>query len=141
MKTTVQYAGNDFFIGVSPGGHAHVFETNSERKSAPTPVEMVLSALGACTASDVVSILTKKRQTITSYRVEVSGERRDEFPRSFKLIHIHHVIHGRHISEPAVVQAIELSDTKYCGVAASLRPTAEISSSFEIIEDPDDTGR
>jgi len=102
---------------------------------------MVLSALGACTASDVVSILTKKRQTITSYRVEVSGERRDEFPRSFKLIHIHHVIHGRHISEPAVVQAIELSDTKYCGVAASLRPTAEISSSFEIIEDPDDTGR
>lgn len=137
MKTLVQYAGDGFFIGVSPGGHAHVFETNSERQSAATPLEMLLSALGACTGADVVSILTKKRQKVTDYRVEVSGERRQDFPKSFEVIKIHHIVRGHHLSTVAVQQAIELSDTKYCGVAATLRPTAQISSSFEIIQEPD----
>jgi len=136
MKTFVQYAGNDFFIGVSPGGHAHVFDTNGERKSAPTPVEMLLSAIGACTGADVVSILGKKRQKITGYRNEVSGERREEHPRSFQQIHIHHIVRGHGVSEAAVAQAVELSDTKYCSVAASVRPAAHITSSFEIIEEP-----
>jgi len=136
MKTFVQYAGNDFFIGVSPGGHAHVFDTNGERKSAPTPVEMLLSAIGACTGADVVSILGKKRQKITGYRNEVSGERREEHPRSFQQIHIHHIVRGQGVSEAAVAQAVELSDTKYCSVAASVRPAAHITSSFEIIEEP-----
>jgi len=83
MKTSVQYAGNDYFIGVSPGGHAHVFDTNGDRKSAPTPVEMLLSAIGACTGADVVSILAKKRQKVTGYRNEVSGQRRQSIPAAF----------------------------------------------------------
>jgi putative redox protein len=51
---------------------------------------------------------------------------------------VHHILTGRGLSEKAVAQAIELSDTKYCSVAASLRPSVEIQSSFEIIEDPSD---
>ncbi|MBI4911033.1 MAG: OsmC family protein [Acidobacteria bacterium] len=137
MKTSVQFAGDDFFVALSPGGHAHVFETNSERKSAATPVEMLLSALGACTGADITMILAKKRQKITGYRVEVTGERREEYPRSFTHIHIHHIVRGRHVSENAVAQAIELSDTKYCSVAAALRPAAQISNSFEIVEEGD----
>jgi putative redox protein len=137
MKTSVRYAGDDFFIAVSPGGHAHVFETKAERKSAPTPVEMLLSALGACTGADVMSILAKKREKITEYRNEVTGERREEHPRSFQTIHVHHVVRGHRVSEAAVAQAVELSDSKYCGVAATFRPTAQISSSFEIIQEPD----
>jgi putative redox protein len=138
MKTLVHYAGNDFFIAISPGGHAQVLETNSQRKSAPSPVDLLLSAVGACSGADVVSILAKKRQKITDYRNEVTAERREEFPKSFKTFHIHHVVRGHQVSEAAVAQAVELSDTKYCGVAASLRPTAEITSSFEIIEEPED---
>ena len=135
MKATVRYAGDELFIAVSPSGHAQIIDTDGERKSAATPMEMLLMALGACTATDVASILAKKRERITDYRVEVSGERRNEVPRSFETIHIHHVVRGHSLSERAVAHAIELSDTKYCSVAATLRPTAQITSSYEIVQE------
>jgi putative redox protein len=135
MKATVQSAGDGFFLAVSPGGHAHAFETDSKRNAAATPVEMLLMALGACTAVDVESILAKKRQKVTSYRIELTGERREEMPRSFHTIHVRHIVHGHGISEKAVAQAVELSDTKYCSVAATLRPTVRIVTSFQIVED------
>jgi len=136
-KTTVHYGGNDFFIGISPGGHALTIETNGERSSAATPMELLLVALGGCTGSDGVEILRKKREHITDYRIELRGERRADFPRSFKTIQLRHIIKGRNLSEAAVKHAIALSDSKYCGVAATLRPTVEISVSYEIAqEDP-----
>ena len=135
LKTTVYYGGNDFFIGVSPGGHSLVMETNSVRGSAATPVELLLVAVGGCMGSDVVDILRKKRERVTDYRIEVRGERRSDFPRSFQRIQLHHVIKGHGVSESAVRQAIELSDTKYCSVAATLRPTAEISVTFEVVQE------
>ena len=134
-EAVVHYAGNDFFIGISPGGHALTMETNGERDAAATPVELLLVALGGCMGSDIVDILRKKRERVTAYRVEVRGERRADFPRSWKTIRLHHVIQGEHISEAAVKQAIELSDTKYCSVAATLRPTTEISVTYEIQEE------
>jgi len=134
-KATVHFAENDFFIGVTPSGHALTLDANDERSAAPTPLELVMVALGSCTAVDVISILKKKRQHVTDYRVDVSGERRDEHPRSFKLMKVHHLVRGYNISAQAVAQAIDLSDKKYCSVAATLRPTAEILSSFEVIEE------
>jgi putative redox protein len=133
-KATIQYAGDEFFIGTSPSGHAQTIDAKGERKAAPSPLEMLLVSVGACTAVDVVSILEKKRQDVTRYKVEVSGDRREEMPRAFVKFHIHHIVYGRNISERAVAQAIELSDTKYCSVAATVRPTAEITTSFEIVE-------
>lgn len=133
-RATVQYAGDEFFIGTTPSGHAQTIDTKGDRKSAPSPLEMLLVSVAACTAVDVVSILQKKRQNITDYKAEISGKRREEHPRAFTHLHIHHIVYGRAISEQAVAQAIELSDTKYCSVAATVRPTAEITTSFEIIE-------
>lgn len=133
-KSVIHYAGDEFFIGTSPSGHAQTIDTKGDRKSAPTPMEMLLTAVGACTAVDVVSILEKKRQVVTDYKVEVTGTRRDEHPRSFDKIHIHHIVYGRGVSAQAVEQAINLSDEKYCSVAATVRPTAEITTSFEVIE-------
>ncbi|MGH9641399.1 MAG: OsmC family protein, partial [Terriglobales bacterium] len=117
------------------GGHAQVMETNGDRASAVTPVELLLVALGGCTGSDIVDILRKKREQITDYRIEVKGERRADFPRSFKTIRVRHIIKGHNLSEAAVKHAVELSDSKYCSVAATLRPAAEISVSFEIIQE------
>lgn len=91
-------------------------------------------SVAACTAVDVVSILEKKRQTVTDYRVEITGTRRDEYPRRFTAFHVHHIVYGRSVSEKAVADAVALSDEKYCSVAATVRPTAEITTSFEIIE-------
>jgi putative redox protein len=134
-KATVHFAGNDFFVGVTPSGHAQAIETNSERASAATPMELLLLALGSCTGVDVISILAKKRQHVTHYRIEVSGERREDFPRSYTKLQVKHIVRGHDISEQAVAQAIELSDTKYCSVAATLRGSARIVTSYEITEE------
>ena len=134
-KAVVRYAGDELFIGISPSGHAQVLDTNHERGSAPTPVELLLIALGSCTAVDVVSILAKKREKVSDYHVEVTGTRRDEHPRSFTRMELRHVLRGSCLSAKAVEQAIELSETKYCSVAATLRPTVEIVSSYEIINE------
>ncbi len=134
-KATIHFAGNDFFVGISPSGHAQTIETDSERHAAATPMELVLLALGSCTGVDVISILKKKRQLVTDYRIEVSGERSDEHPRSYTRLFVKHIVRGHHVSEQAVAQAIELSDQKYCSVAATLRGSAEIVTSYEIIEE------
>lgn len=133
-KATVRYAGDDLFVGFTPSGHALVMESNGERKSAATPIEHLLVAVAACTAFDVQPILAKKRQDVTDYRVEITGERRDEHPRAFIKFHVKHIVHGRNISEKAVADAIALSDEKYCSVAATVKPTAEITTSYEIVE-------
>jgi len=134
-KATVHFAENDFFVGVTPSGHAQAIETDSERASAATPMELLLIALGSCTAVDVISILKKKRQKVTDYRVEVSGERRAEHPHSYTRLDVKHIVRGHAVSAQAVARAIELSDTKYCSVAATLRGSAEIVTSYEIVEE------
>ena len=134
-KATIQFAGDEFFVGVTPSGHAQAIETNSKRNLAATPMELLLIALGSCTGVDVISILKKKRQQVTDYRIEVSGERREEFPRSYTRLNVKHIVCGRGLSEPAVARAIELSDQKYCSVAATLRGSAEIVTSYEILEE------
>jgi putative redox protein len=133
-KAVIHLAGDDLFVGISPSGHAQVLDTNHERGNAASPVELLLIALGSCTAVDVISILRKKREQVTSYRVEVRGERRSEHPRSFTRMEVHHIVQGHNVSEKALAQAIELSEMKYCSVAATLRPTVEIVSTHQIIE-------
>ena len=133
-KATIHFGGNDFFVGVSPSGHAQTIETDSGRHAAATPMELVLLALGSCTGVDVISILKKKRQQVTDYRIEVSGERRDEFPKRFTKLMVKHIVRGHQVTEQAVARAIELSETKYCSVAATLSGV-EIVTSYEIIED------
>ncbi|HLA11195.1 MAG TPA: OsmC family protein [Pyrinomonadaceae bacterium] len=129
----VNLAGGDLFVGITPSGHAIAIDP--ERSSAPSPVELLLVALGSCTAVDVIGILRKKHEKISEYRVEISGVRREEHPRALVHMQVKHIVKGRNVSDKAVSQAVELSDTKYCSVAATLRPTVEIVSSYEIIED------
>ena len=133
-KAIVRFVDDDLFVGTTPSGHTIALDTDSQRSIAPSPVELLLVALGSCTAVDVVGILKKKRQNVSHYMVEVSGNRRDDYPRKYTSMKVHHVLTGSNLSEKAVAQAIELSENKYCSVAATLRPTVEIQSSFEIIE-------
>ena len=97
---------------------------------------MLLVAVASCSAADVISILLKKRQDVTAYNVEIEGTRADDHPRKFIEFHINHIVHGRGVSEKAVADAIHLSDTTYCSVAATVRPTAEITTSYEIVNVP-----
>jgi putative redox protein len=133
-KATVAYAGDEFFIGTTPNDYSQAIDVKGDRHSAPTPVELLLVSVAGCTAADVISILLKKRQDVTDYRVEITGTRADDHPRKFVTFHVHHIVHGRNVSDKAVADAVELSDTKYCSVAATVRPTATITSSYEIVE-------
>jgi putative redox protein len=137
-KAIIHFAGDEYFIGITPSGKALAVDTKSGRNSAPTPVELLMLAVAGCTAADVISILKKKRQDVREYRVEISGERASEHPRKFLKFFIKHIVTGREISEKAVADAIELSETKYCSVAATVRPTASIETGFEIIEVADE---
>ena len=133
-RATVHWAGDEFFIGTTPSGVSQAIDVKADRRSAPSPLEMLLVSVAACTASDVISILLKKRQDVHSYDVEVTGTRVDDYPRKFTAFHVHHIVRGTAVLEKAVADAIELSDTKYCSVAATVRPTATITTSYEIVE-------
>lgn len=130
----VQYAGNDYMMAVPPRGHAIPIDLDGTRSDASSPMELLLVSLGGCTGADVISILRKKRERVTEYRVEVRGERREEYPKSYRRMEVKHIVTGHGISKAAVEAAIELSSTKYCGVSASLRPTVEIVNTYEIVE-------
>jgi putative redox protein len=94
-------------------------------------MELLLVALGTCTATDVVSILAKKRQKLLSLEVEVSGERAVEPPRVWVKLEIVYKLRGN-LDEEAVKHAIQLSEEKYCSVAATLRKSATVTYRYEI---------
>lgn len=100
-------------------GHPLDFD-DRQSNTGGSPVETVLSALAACSAMDVVSILAKKRQAVTGYWVDVVGLQRDEYPQVYTEVFVTHEVEGRDLSEAAIRRAIELSATKYCPVSAML---------------------
>jgi putative redox protein len=98
----------------------------------PSPVELLLTALAGCTAMDVLSILLKKREPVEGIEVEVHGTRKDEHPRVYDVIEVLYRVRGN-VSPTAIERAIELSENKYCGVTATLRPNARITSRYEVV--------
>jgi putative redox protein len=99
------------------------------------PMQALAAALGACTGMDVISILRKKRQHVTAYAIDVDGDRREEHPRAYTSIEIVHRLRGKALDPTAVDDAIRLSTTRYCSVAASLAPGIPIHSRFELAEE------
>ncbi len=134
-EVRVVLAEDQLFIGHSPSGRAILIDADRERDSAPSPMQLLLLALGACTGTDVATILKKKRQRVTHYEVRVEAEQRQEYPRIWQDIRVRHIVRGRGISEEAVREAIRLSETKYCSVSAMLGAATSVTMSYEIEED------
>jgi putative redox protein len=128
----LRYAGGEAFVAESQSGHAMVTSFGHEKHTAPSPMELVLVALGGCSGADVVSILEKKRQRVTGYNIEVRAERRAEHPRIYTRIEVVHNVRGHAIDPKAVQHAVELSETKYCSVSAMLGASAQLSMRYEI---------
>lgn len=132
MQTaTVKWVGGEEFVAQMPSGHAVPFDADRKHNAAPGPMEMLLGALGACSSVDVVSILAKKRQKLASLEIVISGERAANPPAVWTKIDMVYRLSGA-VEEKAARDAIELSQTKYCSVAAMLRKTAEITYRLEI---------
>src|SRR6267378_4271132 len=128
----VKWIGEQKFVATSPSGHAMTIDSDRASNKAPGPMELLLLALGACTATDVVLILEKKRQKLDSLEVICSGERAAEPPTVWTKLELLYRFRGQ-LDDAAVKHAIQLSEDKYCSVAAMLRKTATLSWRYEIL--------
>lgn len=134
-STTLRWIpGEKCFISTDSTGHSVVMSTPNENVGMK-PSELLLSALAGCASVDVVSILSKKRIPLSHLEVQVSAEQDADPPWPFRKFHVKFIIKGEGLTEKDVAQAIELSEQKYCSVAATLRAAAEIITSFEILTD------
>ena len=140
MQTaTIRWDGGERFAATTPSSHLLLLDSDRESNTGPGPMELLLAALGACTATDVVIILAKKRQKLESLEVSVSGERAADPPRVWTTLEGVFRVRGRNetggpIEEKAVADAIRLSEEKYCSVAAMLRKTASLTVRYEILK-------
>jgi putative redox protein len=133
MQTaSIKWIGEEKFVAISPSGHAITIDSDRTSNKAAGPMELVLMALGACTATDVVSILKKKRQKLESLEVICSGQRAPEPPTVWIKLEILYRLRGS-LDEVAVKRAIELSEKKYCSVSAMLQKTATLTWRHEIL--------
>jgi putative redox protein len=98
------------------------------------PTELILVGLAGCTAMDVISILEKKRQAVSSFEVKAHGERAAEEPKEFTSFLVEYIVRGKAIDPAAVKRAVELSEKKYCSVMATLRPAGPIERKITIEE-------
>jgi putative redox protein len=112
------------FAGINEAGDKVIVD-GDQPAIAMRPMDLLLTALGSCTAYDVVDIMRKKRQPLARYRVEVEGTQADTHPKRYTHIHVTHYGAGPEVTATALNRSVELSHTKYCPVSASLN--AEIT--------------
>jgi putative redox protein len=131
---TVKWIDGKQFIGIDSTHHSVVLSTPDEGVGIK-PSDLLLIAVAACSAVDVVEILEKKRMPLNHLEISATGEQDQDPPWTFRKIHLHYRIGGKNLTEKAVSQAIHLSEEKYCSVAATIRATAQIITEFEILEE------
>lgn len=132
--TTVQWLSGKRFVGIDSTNHSVVLSSKDEGIGLK-PSDLLLIALASCTAVDVVEILSKKRMPLDSMEIITTGEQDADPPWTFRKIHVKYRLSGRGLTDKAVEQAIQLSEEKYCSVAATVRATVEITTEFEIISE------
>lgn len=98
------------------------------------PMELILTGLIGCTAMDVISILKKKRQNVTNFRVTADADQADGHPHVFTNIRIHYIVEGHNIDAAAVERAMQLSETSYCPAQAMLSQVVNMELTYEIVE-------
>lgn len=132
-KASVTWFGGKKFVGTDSTNHSVVLSTPDEGIGMK-PSEMMLVALASCTSVDVVEILKKKRLDLRGLDVGVTAEQDPEPPWTFRKIHLTYAISGEGIQPKDAEQAIQLSQEKYCSVAATLRGVAEITWEYKFVE-------
>lgn len=109
------------FAGTLGSGYKFDLSGQAGPETGASPMELLVAGLAGCTAMDVISILQKKRQNVTSFEVHVHGERVDTHPMVYTNVTVEYIVRGHDVDETAVQRAIELSETKYCPVMATFR--------------------
>ena len=148
MECTVSWTGNSGtrsgmgFIAETGSGHVVAMDgapdaakpENGGQNLAPRPMELLLAGTGGCTAYDVVLILKRGRHNVQGCSVKITSERATEDPKVFTTINMHFTVTGQGVPASAVERAIAMSHDKYCSASIMLGKTAEITTSFELVE-------
>ena len=138
MECTVKWTGEGMsFLAETGSNHMVVMDGTPEsggRNMAPSPMELLLTGTGGCTAFDIVMILKKGRHAVSGCEVRLSAERAPTEPKVFTKIHFHFRVSGKQLKHDAVARAIELSKDKYCSASIMLGKTAEITHDFAVVE-------
>lgn len=131
MKITTRMIEDEVFAAVNDMGNEVKIDTRKvEEKKDQSPVELVLSALGACGAVDIVVMLKKRKKTISEFVIETEGTRQEDTPKYFTRIHCHYILTSPDATVEELNKVAQLSLEKYCSVASSLK--AEITFSAEV---------
>jgi len=132
VKTTVCWLRDRHFVGTDSNNHSVVLSGQKDGIGL-SPSETLLIALASCSAVDVVEILEKKRKKLMLLEVTATGERDPNPPWAYRKIHVKYRLGGQGLTDKAVEQAIQLSQEKYCSVAATVRGVARITYEYEIV--------
>ena len=132
VTASVNWTDGERFSAIASSGHAFMIDADRQRNTAPGPMELVLVGLCACTASDVVSILRKKREAFTKLEVSAEAERAKTPPTVYETIKLTYRVAGP-VTHKAMEDAVRLSREKYCGASAMLEKTAKITSVIEYV--------
>ncbi len=121
-KITVVWQGERGFIATNEaGGQVGIMAPNPTGQGM-SPGQLLLAALGGCMGITTISVLEKKRQQVTAMEIDIIGEQMAEWPKSYTNIHMIYRITGVEVSQKAADRAVELAETRYCTVSASLAP-------------------
>jgi putative redox protein len=139
MECTINWQPQSGMAFIAETGSGHVLAMDGApdgggRNLAPRPMETVLAGTGGCTAYDVVLILKRGRHDVANCQVKLTAERAEADPKVFTKIHMHFVVSGRGLTPMAVERAINMSHEKYCSASIMLAKTAQVTTSFELIQ-------
>lgn len=131
VEAKLNWVDGERFVVSATSGHAMMIDSDRKLNTAAGPMEFVLMGLCACTATDVVSILRKKREPFTNVEVHAQAERAESAPTVYTSIKLIYTVSGP-VTRKAVEDAVRLSEDKYCGVSAMLKCTARITTEVRL---------
>ena len=140
MQCTIQWMPDSGMAFSAETGSGHLLTMDGApdgggRNLAPRPMETVLAGTGGCAAYDVVLILKRGRHDVRGCQVQLKAERAETDPKVFTSVHMHFVVRGRKLPAAAVERAVALSHERYCSASVMIGKTADITTSFEVVED------
>lgn len=130
--TSVRWVTGKQFVGTDSRNHSVVLSGDKQAMGV-SPSQTLLIGLSACSAYDVLDIMMKKRKPLTMLEVIASGEQDPDPPWAYRRIHLKYRVSGNNLTQKALTQAVQLSQQKYCSVAATVRGVADISTEIEIV--------
>jgi putative redox protein len=138
LTAKMTWAGGLKFEGVSAFGHKIATDGGKQaggKEEGYKPTELLLFGIAGCTGIDVVKILEKQRQQLTSLEIELIAHQNENYPKPFHTIEVKYVATGPDLDEKKLAKAIELSESKYCVVSQTIQRETRIVSTYEVRRD------